>query len=58
LYNLGFFYGFGAACLSYYVICYFFPAKETYVDAPVYMVEDNVSFDDLESSSANEKSST
>ncbi|KAK9365539.1 permease for cytosine/purines, uracil, thiamine, allantoin-domain-containing protein [Lipomyces kononenkoae] len=57
LYDLGFFYGCGAACLSYYIICYFFPAKETYLDAPVYMVEDNSSFDDEESSSANEKSS-
>ncbi|KAK9453599.1 permease for cytosine/purines, uracil, thiamine, allantoin-domain-containing protein [Dipodascopsis uninucleata] len=51
LYNLGFFYGFGAACLSYAVICYFFPAKETYlekgvfVDDVVYSEESNSSYD-------------
>ncbi|KAK9479165.1 permease for cytosine/purines, uracil, thiamine, allantoin-domain-containing protein [Lipomyces japonicus] len=35
LYNLGFFYGFGSAWLSYAVLCYFFPAKETYVERAV-----------------------
>ncbi|KAK9250243.1 permease for cytosine/purines, uracil, thiamine, allantoin-domain-containing protein [Lipomyces tetrasporus] len=33
LYDLGFFYGFGSAILCYSVICHFFPARETYVDA-------------------------
>ncbi|KAK9313894.1 permease for cytosine/purines, uracil, thiamine, allantoin-domain-containing protein [Lipomyces starkeyi] len=36
LYDVGFFYGFGSAILSYSVICHFFPAKETYVETAVY----------------------
>ncbi|KAK9328895.1 permease for cytosine/purines, uracil, thiamine, allantoin-domain-containing protein [Lipomyces starkeyi] len=57
LYNLGFFYGVGAAGLSYYLICYFFPAQETYVARPVYMNAGIVSEEDVESSSASEKRS-
>ncbi|KAK7203303.1 permease for cytosine/purines, uracil, thiamine, allantoin-domain-containing protein [Myxozyma melibiosi] len=37
LYDLGFFYGFGAACLSYYVVCRFWPATETYVERGVFI---------------------
>lgn len=36
LYNLGYFYGVGAAALSYYILCRFWPALETYVPYPVY----------------------
>ncbi|KAK7206097.1 cytosine-purine permease [Myxozyma melibiosi] len=42
LYNLGYFYGVGAACLSYYVICRFWPAQETYVETAVYPDSDIV----------------
>ncbi|KAK9466119.1 permease for cytosine/purines, uracil, thiamine, allantoin-domain-containing protein [Lipomyces arxii] len=33
LYYMGFFYGFFIAAVSYWAICYFFPAEETYVEA-------------------------
>ncbi|KAK9236439.1 permease for cytosine/purines, uracil, thiamine, allantoin-domain-containing protein [Lipomyces kononenkoae] len=35
LYEVGFFYGFGAAVLSYFVICKLWPAKETYLEHAV-----------------------
>ncbi|KAK9313202.1 hypothetical protein V1524DRAFT_409996 [Lipomyces starkeyi] len=57
LYNLDFFYGVGAAGLSYYLICYFFPAQGTYVARPVYMNAGIVSEEDVESSTASEKRS-
>ncbi|KAK9463552.1 permease for cytosine/purines, uracil, thiamine, allantoin-domain-containing protein [Lipomyces oligophaga] len=37
LYQLGFFYGCGSACLSYWVLCYFWPARETYLEHGVYV---------------------
>ncbi|KAK9322188.1 permease for cytosine/purines, uracil, thiamine, allantoin-domain-containing protein [Lipomyces orientalis] len=36
LYYLGYFYGFGAAALSYWVLCYFWPAKQTMLERGVY----------------------
>lgn len=39
LYDLGFFYGFGAACFSYWALCYIKPAKETYLERGVFVDE-------------------
>ncbi|KAK9238557.1 permease for cytosine/purines, uracil, thiamine, allantoin-domain-containing protein [Lipomyces kononenkoae] len=36
LYYLGYFYGVGAAALTYYVLCRFWPAQETMLDRAVY----------------------
>ncbi|KAK9329542.1 permease for cytosine/purines, uracil, thiamine, allantoin-domain-containing protein [Lipomyces starkeyi] len=35
LYDLGYFYGFGSAMLSYYLLCKFWPANETMLDRAV-----------------------
>ncbi|KAK9370461.1 permease for cytosine/purines, uracil, thiamine, allantoin-domain-containing protein [Lipomyces kononenkoae] len=35
LYDLGYFYGLGAAMLSYYLLCTFWPAKETMLESAV-----------------------
>ncbi|KAK9453288.1 permease for cytosine/purines, uracil, thiamine, allantoin-domain-containing protein [Dipodascopsis uninucleata] len=40
LYDLGYFYGFGAPCFSYYILCLIWPAKETMLDVAVYPDDD------------------
>ncbi|KAK9243559.1 permease for cytosine/purines, uracil, thiamine, allantoin-domain-containing protein [Lipomyces tetrasporus] len=50
LYKVGFFYGFGAAVLSYAVICKFWPAKETYVERAVTIDDERSDVVDIESS--------
>ncbi|KAK9460074.1 permease for cytosine/purines, uracil, thiamine, allantoin-domain-containing protein [Lipomyces oligophaga] len=36
LYDLGYFYGPLSSALVYFVLCYFWPAKETMIDRPIY----------------------
>ncbi|KAK9322189.1 permease for cytosine/purines, uracil, thiamine, allantoin-domain-containing protein [Lipomyces orientalis] len=56
LYYLGYFYGFGVAALSYYVICYFWPARETMLDVPVYC-DDVLNAREIEANSYGESDS-
>ncbi|KAK9464379.1 permease for cytosine/purines, uracil, thiamine, allantoin-domain-containing protein [Lipomyces arxii] len=48
LYDLGYFYGFGAAGLSYWLICSFWPAKKTMLDRGVYPDDDILIARDVE----------
>ncbi|KAK9350540.1 permease for cytosine/purines, uracil, thiamine, allantoin-domain-containing protein [Lipomyces doorenjongii] len=52
LYKVGFFYGFGAAVLSYVVICKLWPAKETYVERAVTTDDETSDVVDVVESSA------
>ncbi|KAK9448188.1 permease for cytosine/purines, uracil, thiamine, allantoin-domain-containing protein [Limtongia smithiae] len=47
LYKVGFYYCFLGSILTYTVICHFWPAKETYINEPVY-AEETMSLDGMD----------
>ncbi|KAK9453289.1 permease for cytosine/purines, uracil, thiamine, allantoin-domain-containing protein [Dipodascopsis uninucleata] len=47
LYDVGYFYGFGATALSYYVICTIWPAKQTMLERGVYPDSDVVGHNEV-----------